>query len=63
MGVAIVAGQHLAPGGDRGHVPGAAVVEQEALEDQFEAWFVGLTHDDAAIGAVRDALVRAAATA
>ena len=29
---------------------------------QFEAWFVGLTHDEAAIGAVRDALARAAAT-
>ena len=29
---------------------------------QFEAWFVGLTHDEAAIRAVRDALARAAAT-
>ena len=30
---------------------------------QFEAWFVGLTHDDGAIGAIRAALARAAATA
>jgi glutamate-1-semialdehyde 2,1-aminomutase len=30
---------------------------------QFEAWFVGLAHDDAAIGAIRDALARAAAAA
>jgi glutamate-1-semialdehyde 2,1-aminomutase len=30
---------------------------------QYEAWFVGLTHDDAAIGAVRAALARAAAAA
>ena len=29
---------------------------------QVEAWFVGLTHDEAAIGAVHDALARAAAT-
>ena len=27
---------------------------------QFEAWFVGLTHDEAAIAAIRDALARAA---
>jgi glutamate-1-semialdehyde 2,1-aminomutase len=30
---------------------------------QYEAWFVGLTHDDASIGAVRAALARAAARA
>jgi glutamate-1-semialdehyde 2,1-aminomutase len=30
---------------------------------QYEAWFVGLAHDDAAIGAIRAALARAAAAA
>ena len=37
MGVAVVAGQHLASGLVGGEVAGAAVVQEEPLQDQVEA--------------------------